>query len=643
MQTATISHSDFLKSPFFYGVARALRFLSNRGMDRNELFNPESAIKAVRSGDVDAVGALVEHYRPYLRLLARVSVGRRLQSKLDESDIVQEASLMVARDLQEFRGETEKELTAWLRRVLTNVIANTNRHYSRDRRNVQYEQELQSELDQSSAGLSRLVGNESTPSRQAMRREHAVILRVRSNSCGTLRYMSPEQIDGAQAVDQRSDVYSLGVSLYELVAGKTAFASSTKANLIADILHGQVPRLSSLIRDIPRDLETVIHKAMSLHADARYQSASEMAGDLNSFLQGKPVTARRASSLEVIGRWCLRNRSKAALLGLVAAIVLTLAVGGPFIAWRQTTIATRQRHEAYDANMALANDHIEHGEIDQAVVLLKEYLPDVDGSTNDYRSFEWYEMIERCQRRLEATAVPHEWPIRALAASRNGDIAIAPFFQGPVVLSSTNGERLWPAPDNPQLSSSVQALAYTPDGRFLLAGGANKKLNLWSTDSQTVVHSEQLAARMSSVATNDQGLIAVGLWPNVSDPFPQTTPAPIVTYQIVEADGHVSLRESSTLVGTMGAAEKIAFAPDGTRLAGASHDGVLRIFLPDKAVYSVVFAEQRGTSHSRRRPSYLCVEYCRRLSERVDQRACRYDTRSRRAAPTWSAAASLRR
>ena len=145
-------------------------------MNRNETFDPESAIKAVQSGDTDAVAVLVEHYRPYLRLMARVSVGRRLQSKLDDSDIVQEASLMAARDLHDFRGETEQELTAWLRRVLANVIANTYRHYARDRRDIHFEQELQAELDQSSAGLAQLVGNESTPSHQAMRREDAVVL-----------------------------------------------------------------------------------------------------------------------------------------------------------------------------------------------------------------------------------------------------------------------------------------------------------------------------------------------------------------------------------------------------------------------------------------------------------------------------------
>lgn len=82
----------------------------------------------------------------------------------------------MARDLKTFRGQTESELTAWLRRVLTNVIANTHRHYSREERDVDLEQQLRAELDQSSMGLERLAGDGPSPSGQAMRREHAVVL-----------------------------------------------------------------------------------------------------------------------------------------------------------------------------------------------------------------------------------------------------------------------------------------------------------------------------------------------------------------------------------------------------------------------------------------------------------------------------------
>ena len=66
-----------------------------------------------RRGDANAVANLIEHYRPYLKLLAKVMFGRRLQTKLDESDLVQEASLMASRDIENFRGSTEAELAAW--------------------------------------------------------------------------------------------------------------------------------------------------------------------------------------------------------------------------------------------------------------------------------------------------------------------------------------------------------------------------------------------------------------------------------------------------------------------------------------------------------------------------------------------------
>ena len=143
---------------------------------REHTFQPESAIQAARTGDPTAVAKLVEHYRPYLRLLAKTSVRANLKSKLDESDLVQEASLNVARDIPQFRGRTEPELTAWLRQVLLRVVTNAHRHYNRQRRDITLERQVQQSLDHSADGLARLAGNDSTPSHVAMRREHSVIL-----------------------------------------------------------------------------------------------------------------------------------------------------------------------------------------------------------------------------------------------------------------------------------------------------------------------------------------------------------------------------------------------------------------------------------------------------------------------------------
>ncbi len=145
-------------------------------MNSHDEFNPASLISAACSGDANAVAALLERYRPYLRLLARVLLHRHLQSKVDESDVVQEAALLVSRDITHFSGHSEQEFAAWLRKVLINVISNTHRHYYRGRRDVRFELQLNSDLEQSSAGLAQLAGAESSPSHRTMRREQAVML-----------------------------------------------------------------------------------------------------------------------------------------------------------------------------------------------------------------------------------------------------------------------------------------------------------------------------------------------------------------------------------------------------------------------------------------------------------------------------------
>lgn len=168
-----------VKSRFFqvfWASLRSFGSLYHREMNR-EPFDPESAISAARRGDTDAVARLIEHYRPYLKLIAGATFGRRLQPKLDESDLVQEASLLASRDLAKFRGSTEAELTAWLRTILSNVATNARRHYSRQKRSVESERQLiNRELDRSSAGLSAIACHQSSPSATAKRREDAVIL-----------------------------------------------------------------------------------------------------------------------------------------------------------------------------------------------------------------------------------------------------------------------------------------------------------------------------------------------------------------------------------------------------------------------------------------------------------------------------------
>jgi RNA polymerase sigma-70 factor, ECF subfamily len=140
--------------------------------------DPERLLHRARAGEAPALGRLLDRYRAYLNVLARVQIGRRLQGKVDASDVVQEAFLGACRDFPKFRGATEKEFQAWLRGILASLLANLVRHYQgTQRRDVRLERQLDDELAESSQAMDRgLVAKKSSPSQQAIRREQAVVL-----------------------------------------------------------------------------------------------------------------------------------------------------------------------------------------------------------------------------------------------------------------------------------------------------------------------------------------------------------------------------------------------------------------------------------------------------------------------------------
>lgn len=135
-------------------------------------------LAGARAGGEEALGRLLERYRAYLLLLARVQVGRRLQGKVDPADLVQETFLEAARHFRQFRGTSEPELTAWLRQILAGCLTHLLRRYlGTQARDVRLERELGGELEQSSQALDRgLIADQSSPSQRASRREQAVLL-----------------------------------------------------------------------------------------------------------------------------------------------------------------------------------------------------------------------------------------------------------------------------------------------------------------------------------------------------------------------------------------------------------------------------------------------------------------------------------
>jgi serine/threonine protein kinase/Flp pilus assembly protein TadD len=154
---------------------------------------------------------------------------------------------------------------------------------------------------------------------------------------GTVRYMAPERFEGR--CDVRSDVYALGLTLYELLALRPAFEKADRAELIYQVTHEEPPPLRGLDASIPRDLETVVRKAIEREPGRRYGDAEALAEDLRRFVEGRPIQARRVSPLEHAWRWCRRNPAWAAL----AATVLVLV--GLAVAWRGEVERRQARRE----------------------------------------------------------------------------------------------------------------------------------------------------------------------------------------------------------------------------------------------------------------------------------------------------------
>jgi serine/threonine protein kinase/WD40 repeat protein len=142
---------------------------------------------------------------------------------------------------------------------------------------------------------------------------------------GTLRYMPPEAFGGK--VDSRGDVYALGLTLYEMLAFRPAFDEKERGRLVKQVTNEAPAPLRKLNAEVPRDLETIVQKAIEREPSHRYASASELDDDLRRFVDDEPIRARRASYGERLARWARRNPAIAAL-GIAVALLTFAVMGG---------------------------------------------------------------------------------------------------------------------------------------------------------------------------------------------------------------------------------------------------------------------------------------------------------------------------
>ncbi len=171
---------------------------------------------------------------------------------------------------------------------------------------------------------------------------------------GTIRYMAPERFRGE--CDARADVYALGLTLYELLTLQPAFDATDRLQLMEQVKTREPARLRSLDPRIPRDLETVVLKAIDKDPRRRYQTADDLGEDLRRFLADEPVRARRAGLPERAWRWCRRNPVEAALGSLLVSFLCAATASSVAVAFHFNRLADDKARAAEEAKEAGRNE-----------------------------------------------------------------------------------------------------------------------------------------------------------------------------------------------------------------------------------------------------------------------------------------------
>ncbi len=310
---------------------------------------------------------------------------------------------------------------------------------------------------------------------------------------GTIRYMAPERFRGR--CDERGDVYGLGLTLYELLTLRRAFEDADRLRLVERIGQQEPPRPRALDPRVPRDLETVVLKAIAKEPARRYPSAQDLADDLRRFLEDRSIRARRALPWERTWRWCRRNPVVAGLTAAVAVLLVVIAAGSTASALRLGAELRRSERAEGAAKLALwewCRDQAEAYRLRRQMGQRFEGLKAVATATRIARDLD--RPAERClelrNRAIACLALPDVrvvkewdgWPAGSLHVDFDDALRLY------VRTNDQGGVSVRRVDDDAELYPVVSGVGrawprLSPDGRFLALSHV-PRYELWRLDGQ---------------------------------------------------------------------------------------------------------------------------------------------------------------